>query len=248
MTWDYYKLVLGRNGVDGQGRKALSRVHYGRRYENAFWNDSCFCMTYGDGADIVFPLVELDVVAHEISHGLMSTEANLTYSGESGGLNESNSDILGTLVEFFANTTADTPEYWIGEKIMRSNYSTGQYVQSRAVRYMDNPARDGFTSPCWYQGIGNLDVHVSSGPANHMFFLLSNPAANISQCTGQTVNGIGRDKAAKIWYSAVTNYMTASTDYHGARTALLNAAAALHSAGSAEYNAVAAAFSAINVN
>jgi Zn-dependent metalloprotease len=203
-------------------------------------------MTYGDGATTFFPLVSIDVAGHEMSHGVMSTEANLTYSGESGGLNESNSDIFGTLVEYFVNSTLDVPDYWIGERIRRSNYnSAGTYQQLNALRYMDNPSRDGRSPACWSSGIGSLNVHYSSGPNNHMFYLLSN--GGTSRCNGAVVTGIGRDRAARIWYRAITDFMTASTNYRGARTAALNAASALYGASSPERAAVAAAYAAINV-
>jgi Zn-dependent metalloprotease len=203
-------------------------------------------MTYGDGGSTFYPLVSVDVAAHEMSHGVMSSEANLTYSGESGGLNESNSDIFGAIVEFYANNSQDTPDWWIGERIYKSNWSTGSFVQTKALRYMDDPAKDGKSPACWTSNIGSLDVHYSSGPGNHMFYLLA--AGGTSKCNGQAVTGIGKDKAARIWYKAVADYMTSSTNYAGARTAVLNAAAALYGATSAEYSAVAAAFRAINVN
>src|SRR4029453_15484040 len=116
-TWDYYRTMFGRNGIDGAGRRTYSRVNYGNNYKNAFGSNSFFFMAYGDGATTFYPLVELDVAGHEMSHGVMSREANLTYSGESGGLNESNSDIFGTLVEFAVNSATDRPDYWIGELI-----------------------------------------------------------------------------------------------------------------------------------
>jgi len=247
-TWSYYQTTFGRNGIDGAGRKTYSRVHYGRNYQNAFWSDSCFCMTYGDGASTFYPLVSLDVAGHEMSHGVMSREANLTYSGESGGLNESNSDIFGTLVEYNVNSAKDVPDYWIGERIYRSNWTSSGtvYTQTKALRYMDDPAKDGASPACWSNSVGSLDVHYSSGPNNHMFYLLSN--GGTSKCNGQTVSGIGRPAAAQIWYSAITNYMTSSTNYQGARAAALSAATALYGSSSAQRNAVAAAFSAINVN
>lgn len=245
-TWEYYANTFGRNGINGAGKATYGRVHYGRNYENAFWSSSCFCMTYGDGANTFYPLVSIDVTGHEMSHGVMASEANLTYSGESGGLNEANSDIFGTMVEYYINNSDDTPDYWIGERIFKSNYSSGTYNQKYALRYMDNPAKDGRSPACWSSTLGSLDVHYSSGPANHMFYLLAEGGA--SKCNGNAVTGIGRDKASRIWYKAISNYMTSSTNYKGARTASLNAAAALYGSSSAEYNAVAAAFSAINVN
>ena len=107
-----------------------------------------------------------------MSHGVTFSEANLTYSGESGGLNESTSDIFGTMVEFFANNAQDTPDYWIGEKALRSNYPGGVYTETQALRYMDDPHKDGTSPACWSSTVGNLDVHYSSGPNNHMFFIV----------------------------------------------------------------------------
>jgi Zn-dependent metalloprotease len=246
-TWDYYKLIHGRNGIDGSGSKTYSRVHYSLNYENAFWSDSCFCMTYGDGASTFYPLVSIDVAGHEMTHGVTSRTSNLTYSGESGGLNEASSDIFGTAVEFYSNSVSDAPDWWIGERIFRSNWSTGSFVQSKALRYMDDPTKDGRSPACWSSGLGSLDVHYSSGPANHMFYLLAQGGK--SACNGNLVAGVGMAKAEKIWFRALTVKMTASTNYAGARAAALAAASDLYGGtGSAEYAAVAAAFSGINVN
>ena len=251
-TWNYYASMFGRNGINNAGRQTFSRVHIGRSYENAFWDDGCFCMNYGDGASTFYPLVSVDVAGHEMSHGVMASEANLTYAGESGGLNESNSDIFGTLVEHYASahTTAnpDSPDYWIGERIYKGNYSRkgDVYTQNAALRYMDDPSRDGASPACWSSSIGGLNVHYSSGPNNHMFYLLSH--GGTSKCTGNTVNGIGNEKAARIWYKAVTDFLTADDGYAEARQAALDAAAQLYGAASAETSAVAAAYSAINVN
>jgi Zn-dependent metalloprotease len=246
-TWAYYKNTFGRNGIDNAGRSAYNRVHYGVGYENAYWDDSCFCMTYGDGASTFYPLTAIDVTGHEMSHGVMSSEANLTYRGESGGLNESNSDIFGTMVEYYVNSTVDKPDYWIGERIYRANWPTpSTYVQNYALRYMDDPHKDGRSPACWSSSLRYLDVHYSSGPNNHMFYLLAEGGA--SKCNAKTVQGIGRAAAAAIWYNAICNYMTASTNYAAARQAVLGSAAELYGTGSAQYNAVAAAYSSINVN
>ena len=244
-TWDYYKNTFGRTGIDNNNRRTYSRVHYGTNYQNAFWSNSCFCMTYGDGGSTFYPLVSVDVAGHEMSHGVMSTEANLTYSGESGGLNESNSDIFGTMVEYAVGSTTDVADYWIGERIYKSNYSTGTYQQNKALRYMDDPFKDGRSPACWSSGLGSLDVHYSSGPNNHMYYLLAQ--GGTSKCNSNVVGGIGQDKAARIWYKAISEYMTSSTNYHGARTACLQAATSLYPSDPAPYNAVNAAFAAINV-
>lgn len=246
-TWAYYKNTFGRNGIDNTGRQTYSRVHYGNNYENAFWDNACFCMTYGDGRSTFYPLTAIDVAGHEMSHGVMSAEANLTYSREPGGLNESNSDIFGTMVEYYVNNASDTPDYWIGERIVRANWpSDTTYVQTSALRYMDDPHKDGISPACWNSSLGNMDVHYSSGPNNHFFYLLAE--GGTSKCNGSVVTGIGRANAAAIWYNAISNYMVANTNYAGARVAAINSAVELYGAGSPQATAVAAAYSAINVN
>lgn len=252
VTWDYYQNVHGRSGIAGDGKGSFNRVHYGNAYNNAFWDDSCFCMTYGDGDGTQLgPLVSLDVAGHEMSHGVTSKTAALTYSGESGGLNEATSDIFGTLVEFYAANSADPGDYLIGEKIVRSGFPRN------ALRYMDKPSKDGSSVDCWSATVKDLDVHYSSGVANHFAYLLAEGsgartvngvAYNSPTCNGGSVSGIGRDKVGTIWYRALTVYMTSSTNYAGARTATLSAAKDLYGAGSVEYAAVAAAWSAVNVS
>ncbi|MGC5004658.1 M4 family metallopeptidase [Streptomyces sp. DT203] len=249
MTWDFYKNELGRNGIAGDGKAAYSRVHYGNAYVNAFWDDSCFCMTYGDGADNKSALTSLDVAGHEMSHGLTAATAKLDYAGESGGLNEATSDILGTSVEFFADSSSDAGDYLIGEKIDINGDGT-------PLRYMDKPSKDGGSADYWSAGVGDLDVHYSSGVANHFFYLLSEGSGaktvngvhyDSPTADGSTVTGIGRDKAVQIWYKALSAYMTSSTDYAAARTATEKAATDLYGAGSPELAAVDAAWSGVNV-
>ncbi|MET8900457.1 M4 family metallopeptidase [Streptomyces sp. NPDC004538] len=251
VTWDYYKDVHGRSGIAGDGKGSYNRVHYGNKYNNAFWDDSCFCMTYGDGDGSTFgPLVSLDVAGHEMSHGVTSSTAALTYSGESGGLNEATSDIFGTLVEWHAGNATDPGDYLIGEKVVRSGFGRD------ALRYMDKPSRDGSSADCWSTAVGDLDVHYSSGIANHFAYLLAEGSGartvggvrySSPTCDGSSVSGIGRDKLGDVWYRALTVYMTSSTDYAGARAATLSAAGDLYGTDSAEYAAVGAAWSAVSV-
>ncbi|MFF2964398.1 M4 family metallopeptidase [Streptomyces sp. NPDC057963] len=248
-TWDYYKNVYGRTGIRGDGVGAYSRVHYGNNYVNAFWDDSCFCMTYGDGDGNAHPLTALDVAAHEMTHGVTSATADLVYSGESGGLNEATSDIFATAVEFYANNATDKGDYLIGEKIDINGDGT-------PLRYQDKPSRDGMSKDAWYSGIGNVDVHYSSGPANHFFYLLSEGSGakvingvsyDSPTSDGLPVTGIGRDKAALIWYKALTTKFTSTTNYASARTGTLAAAGELYGTTSAEYKSVADAWAGINV-
>jgi Zn-dependent metalloprotease len=158
---------------------------------------------------------------------------------------------MGTNVEFYAANTNDPGDYLIGEEIFKN----GTFLRS-----MIKPSADGVSADCWFSGVGNLDVHYSSGVANHLYFLLAEGttagqpsptcvAGNTRVATGAgTVAGIGRAKAEKIWYRALAVYMTSNTNYAAARQATLKAAADLYGAGSPEVNAVAAAWSAVNVN
>ncbi len=247
VTFDYFKLVLGRNGIFGNGTGAPSRVHYGSNYVNAFWDGSK--MTYGDGNGTSFgPLVSLDVAGHEMSHGVTQNTANLTYSGESGGLNEATSDIFGTMVEFYAANANDPGDYYIGEEFDLAN--------GKGFRRMDNPSLDGSSYSCYSATAGQADVHYSSGIGNHFYYLLAEgsgaktiggKAHNSPTCNGSSVTGIGRDAAQKIWFRALTTYFTSGTTYAQARTGTLNAAKDLYGQGSTQYNTVAAAWSAVSV-
>ncbi|WP_447040103.1 M4 family metallopeptidase [Streptomyces sp. DSM 118878] len=249
LTWDYYKSVHGRSGIKGDGKGATSRVHYGDNYVNAFWDDSCFCMTYGDGEGNKAPLTSLDVAAHEMTHGVTAATGNMEYSGESGGLNEATSDIFAASVEFNAKSPEDVGDYLIGEEIDING-------DGSPLRYMDKPSKDGQSLDNWSEDAGNADVHYSSGIANHFFYLLSEGsgakeingvAYDSPTADGSKVEGIGRDKAEKIWFKALTAYFTSTTDYKAAREGTLSAAKDLYGADSAEYKGVDAAWAGVNV-
>jgi Zn-dependent metalloprotease len=255
-TWDYYKAKFNRNGIADDGVGASSRVHYGKNYSNAGWSDDCFCMVYGDGdgSDII-PLVAIDVTGHEMTHGVTSRTAGLIYSGESGGLNEAISDIFGTLVEYYVNNPINPPNYLIGERIYAEN--NGVAVPTTALRYMFKPSIDGMSPDCYRSNIGALNVHYSSGVANHFFYLLtqgavSPPGFSIAPfdlvCNGNiTLSLVSQSQAAQIIYRALTVYMTSSTNYAGARAAMLSAATDLYGLNSKQYLSVAAAWSAVSV-
>ena len=261
-TWDYYMTQHGRNGIANDGKGAISRVHYGRNYANASWSDTCFCMTFGDGDNgaTILPLVALDIAGHEMSHGVTSTTAGLIYNGESGSLNESTSDIFGTMVEYYANNANDPGDYVVGEELYTNNAN-----MSKAIRYMFKPTLDNYSQDCYDPATTpTFEVHGGSGIGNHFFYLLAEGAvvpagfgtgswANLSAsslvCNGNTsLVGIGRTAASKIWYRALTVYMTSGTNYAAARAATLSAATDLYGNGSSQYNAVAAAWSAVSVN
>ena len=253
LTYDYYRNVRGRNGIFGNGAGVPSRVHYGNNYANAFWDGSQ--MTYGDGAGNARPLVSIDVAGHEMTHGVTAQiiPGGLNYSGESGGLNEATSDIFGTAVEFYANNSSDPGDYLIGEKININGNGT-------PLRYMYNPALDGASHSCWSTNTKNVNVHYSSGVANHFFFDLAEgtgttPWGFSPTCLGAPgLTGIGRAKAETIWYYALDRYFTSTTQYvlpnnpgNTAIYATLAASRDLYGMCSTEYQKVLAAWSAVNV-
>ncbi|MGB1297791.1 MAG: M4 family metallopeptidase [Psychrobium sp.] len=140
-------------------QKLEMRVHYGRNYENAFWNGQS--MTFGDGASYFHPLVSLDVSAHEVSHGFTEQNANLQYSEQSGGMNEAYSDMAGEAAEFYMRGSND---WLIGYDIVKG---------SGALRYMSNPTVDGRSIDHADDFVAGMGVHFSSGVYNKAFYLLS---------------------------------------------------------------------------
>jgi Zn-dependent metalloprotease len=257
MTSAFYKNVFNRNGINGAGKATYSSVHYSSAYDNAFWSDTCFCMTYGDGSSFK-SLEALDVAGHEMSHGVCANNGlgGLTYSGESGGINEANSDIMGTFVTFYTYGAAGTGST-VPDTIATANlhgytpWTIGSQLSSTPLRYMTKPSLDGGSADAWSSTVKNLDVHYSSGPANRMIFFLSQGATTSGNTsttllpTGMT--GIGNDHAARIWYRALTTYFSSSMTYAQCRTACMSAASDLYGTASAEYAAVQNAFHGINV-
>jgi Zn-dependent metalloprotease len=247
LTWDFYKNAYGRNGIFNNGAGARSRTHYGNAYVNAFWDGTQ--MTYGDGSGNTHPLTSIDVAGHEMSHGVNQATANLNYSGDAGGLNEANSDIFGTMVEFSANNSTDPGDYLIGEKININGNGT-------PLRYMDQPSKDGRSVDCWSTSTGGLDPHYSSGPLNHWFYLASEGTGSkviggvthsSTACNGTTFSGIGHDAAAKVWYRTLSTKLSSGSTYKDAREGAINSAIELYGSTSAECKGVEAAFNGISV-
>jgi thermolysin len=237
-TYDYYKEVHNRNSYDGNGAQMISTVHYGRSYNNAFWNGSQ--MVYGDGDGVQFTSLSggLDVIAHELTHAVTDTTADLIYQNESGAINESMSDIFGTIVEYHAN---NNPDWQIGEDI----YTPG--TAGDALRSMADPTLNGDPDHYSkrYTGTGdNGGVHINSGISNKAAYLLANGGTHY----GVTVSGIGNAKTADIFYRTLTQYLTPSSNYSHYRVSTVQAATDLYGAASAEVASVKAAFSAVGVN
>jgi Zn-dependent metalloprotease len=255
-TIDYYKNTHGRNGIDGSGGPGYytsavggvglitSKVHYGSRYNNAYWNGSF--MTYGDGDGTNFtPLVTLDIAGHEITHGVTERTAGLVYEREPGALNESMSDVFGAMVERY--TKGESSNTW---KIGEDAYTPA--TAGDALRFMDNPPAAGdpdhyseaqylTASVCDPNTNDSCGVHINSGIPNKVFYLVAKGGVH-PNTPSVTVTGIGADAAASIWYRALTSYMTSGTTFSGARTATLNAATAIYGASSSQYTTVCQAW------
>jgi Zn-dependent metalloprotease len=241
-TWAYYYNTHSRNSFNNAGAIIKSYVHYSTNYVNAFWDGSR--MTYGDGdvSQGYRPLVSLDICGHEITHGVTTYSANLTYSNESGALNESFSDIFGECIENYAKGTND----WM--------MSCDIGVSScGAFRNMMNPNEygdpDTYKGTNWYTGTSdNGGVHINSGVQNKWFYILTSGESGTNDLGyAYNVTGIGLAKASKIAYRNLTVYLTASSNYAAARAGALQSAIDLYGAGSAEVAATAEAWNAVGV-
>lgn len=214
---------FSRDSYDGAGVKVESYGHYGRNYVNAYWDGKRLVFGDGDGSTSNYLGVQ-DIAAHEFGHALTENEADLIYSNESGALNEAASDMLGAAVEAYVDGSVTTDTWDVGEDC---------WLSSSALRYMSHPSDDGSSrdhySDRYTGGSDNGGVHWNSGIANHWFYLLSEGGQHHDSAyqTGTVITGIGISDAYAIWYEALNNYMTTSTDFAGARTATESACAAL---------------------
>ncbi len=259
-TWDYFSEVHRRNGIDDHGTGTYVRVNFGGNAgetDNAFWSSSTFSMTVQDGLRY-WPLTNLTIMAHEFSHGVTGSSAGLIYSGESGGLNEATSDIFGVMADTYTRLGSGGTIPMTGANWIIPKYLAVPAGLLSPMRYMYKPSKDFASKDAWYAGLGGIDVHLSSGPMNRAFYFLSQGASYnaasefYSSYLPAGMNGIGNDAAARIWYRALTVYLTASSNYLQARTAALRAAVDLFppdAAGNASRQTIAVrkAFGAINV-
>lgn len=246
-TYKYLRGFLGRNGIWDDGVGAEAKIHVGKNWTNATWTGRN--LNLGDGKEGKNPLSAIDVIAHEMGHGVTWATGAMVYRGEPGGLNESSSDILGTAVEFAANNPNDNPDYLIGEKI---NFRG----DNKPLRYMDKPSRDGGRSrDCWAPDLGKLNVHNSSGPLNHWFYLTAEGSGKKTingvnydspTCNNSVIRGVGRDVAVKVWYRALTTKWMSRTDYKRGRDGLIASAKELYGADSVQCRTVEEALDAVS--
>lgn len=190
------------------------RVHYGQNYQNAFFNGST--MTFGDGGNALYPLVSLDVVSHEVSHGFTVQNSDLFYWEQSGGINEAFSDMAGEAAEFYLRGTND---FLVGYDILK---------YPGAVRYMDDPPKDGISIGSADDFYDGMNVHHSSGVFNKAFYLLANTA------------GWDTQKAFEVFVKANQDYWEPSTNFQQGAEGARDAAISLGYSAQAVRNAFAA--------
>ena len=278
-TYDYYFQRFGRRGVDGNNRAIRSIVHPAPREDplslpdfvidnfllNAFWCGECGqpgqgYMVFGEGIPTRFSLngqnynyfaAGFDVVAHELSHAVTEFTSSLIYQNESGALNESFSDIMGTGAEYYVRSTGRSDraaDYLIGEDIVtpaRPGALTG-------IRSMSDPRSFGDPDHYAIRYTGPEDnggVHINSGISNHAFFLAIEGGTN--RTSGLAVTGVGggnREQIERIFYRGFTSYLTPNATFAQARQATLRAASELFGDSSAAFRAVQQAWTAVGVN
>ncbi len=240
-TYDCYKTLFNRDSYNNAGAKLVSTVHYSTNYNNAYWDGTQMVYGDGDGSTLSNLAASMDVTAHELTHAVTGSTSKLVYSKESGGLNESMSDIFGNTCEWFKDGQVVSANTWkVGEDV----YTPGK--AGDALRYMNDPKLDGSSLDYWTPSAGSVDVHYSSGIANLVFYLLSEGGTHPRGKSTINVTGIGIAKAAQIFYKANTSLFTSQTTFAKAKTATEQAAQQLGYT-AAEIASVTAAWNAVGV-
>jgi Zn-dependent metalloprotease len=234
LTYDLFWQIYQRDSLDNRGMTLDSTVHYQRAYDNAFWDGNQ--MVYGDGDGDLFNRFTLavDVIGHELTHGVTEHTCNLTYSGQPGALNESWSDVFGSLVkQWQRRQTASAADWLIGQGLFTSK------VSGAALRSMkdpgsayDDPVLGKDPQPAHMRDyVVTLEdsggVHINSGIPNHVFFLVA-----------VAMGGNAWEKAGRIWYLAARDKFSSTTDFPGAASLTHTAAGEIYGAGSDEQKAV----------
>lgn len=240
ITYDLYFDIYGRNSIDNKGHILNSTVHFQKGYDNAFWDGKQ--MVYGDG-DEDLPVsqrlfnrftISLDIIAHELTHGVTQYEANLNYSNQPGALNESMSDVFGSLVkQYQRQQTADQADWVIGEGLFTSNVN-GVGIRSMkapGTAYND-PVLGKDPQPAHMKDYvstiqDNGGVHINSGIPNHAFYVVA-----------RELSGFAWEKAGRIWYKALTEKLTTTSSFADAANLTFQAATEIYGPGSLEEQAV----------
>lgn len=216
-VYDFYKTKLARNGINGSDAAIISTAHFGQNYANAFWDGNQ--MTYGDGDDVNLKSLAggLDVIAHELTHGVTQFESNLTYRNQSGAINEAMSDIMAAFVE--ASFQPDAKKNWL----------VGEVIGVKGpLRDMAHPGMVSQKQPTHMQEFittsqDNGGVHINSGIVNNAAYLMTVGGTN-DRSKVVVERGIGLEKATKLWYRMNEQYLMASSDFKAAADASAQAA------------------------
>jgi Zn-dependent metalloprotease len=240
VTYDLYSAIYNRDSIDGNGMKLDSTVHYQKSYDNAFWDGQQ--MVYGDG-DEDLPLAErlfnrftiaIDVIGHELTHGVTQHEANLAYFGQSGALNESWSDVFGSLVKQYSlQQDASAADWIIGQGLLSSNVNgIGLRSMKAPGTAYDDPVLGKDPQPAHMKDYvsttsDNGGVHINSGIPNHAFYVIA-----------LELGGFAWAKAGQIWYKALTEKLSSGSNFQNAADATFAVAGELYGAASLEQNAV----------
>jgi Zn-dependent metalloprotease len=242
-TYDLYYEVFERNSIDDKGLRLDSTVHYGVKYDNAFWNGDQ--MVYGDGDGELFQRFtkSIDVIGHELTHGVTQYEAGLIYFDESGAMNESFSDVFGSLVkQWVKKQTAEEADWIIGEGLFTDKVN-GVGIRSMKApgTAYDDPVLGKDPQPAHmkdkYTGFeDNGGVHINSGIPNNAFYLAATE-----------IGGYAWEKAGKIWYIALRDRLRARTNFKRAANIIIQVAGELYGQGSKEQNAVKNAWQKVGV-
>jgi len=242
-TWDLYHAAYGRNSIDDRGMPLVSTVHYRVDYDNAFWDGSQ--MVYGGGDGKIFERFTtcIDVIGHELSHGVIQYEADLAYSGQSGALNESFADVFGSLVKQWSlGQTAEKADWLIGAGIFRPGV-TGVALRSMAApgTAYDDPVLGKDPQPADMSHYvetfdDNGGVHINSGIPNRAFYLAAT-----------AIKGHAWETAGKIWYVTLRDRLRPDSDFSAAATLTVAVATELFGTRSAPVGAVRAAWKKVGV-
>ncbi len=255
-TYDYYFKRHGRSGLDDSGLAAINYVHVlpqSEGFNNAFYDPVDVSMNYGDGDGVTYTFfsASLEVVAHEITHGVTDFTSDLIYLNESGALNEAFSDIMGIGVEWYFEIPGRGRQRadWVGGEDLFINFGPfgRSYENPRAAGDPDHYSIRCLPPLCT-EDFDNGGVHINSAIANHAFYLMVQGGTN--RTSGITVRGVGiaqRDRIEKIFYRAFAFYLVPSSNFHDAREATLRAAEELYGAGSAEESTVRQGWDAVGV-
>ncbi|MBU8897167.1 M4 family metallopeptidase [Corallococcus sp. M34] len=211
--YDCFNTLFARDSFDNSGAKLVATVNYMTNYANAYWDGTRLMCGDGDGVNLSSPCMDAEPVVHEFTHAITESTSNLDYAGESGALNESVSDIFTATCQSLASGTWSMGEdIWkIGEAVWTPP------IAGDALRYMQDPKRDGDSLDYYPDFSPTIDPHYGSGIPNLAFKLLSTGGTHPRGRTTVNVQGIGIEKAARIMYRANTDYFVASTNFTQAR-------------------------------